>query len=245
MNKVIGLIPARSGSERVLNKNIKKIGEHPLIAYSIHSALESELFDEVVVSTDSDEIANIAIQYGATVPELRPVQFSQSSSPDFDWVNLAINNWMQLREEDIFAILRPTNPLRTAKTIIAAYRLFEQNHCDSLRAIRPVKEHPGKMWRRSDQNLITPFSPGLLSSIGVASHSSPLQTLETLWVQDASLEIGWVRTIRKSGTISGEKVFGFEMPGAEGFDINYESDFEYLEFLVSQQKVKLPKIRKI
>ncbi len=138
MNKVIGLIPARSGSERVLNKNIKKIGEHPLIAYSIHSALESELFDDVIVSTDSEEIANIAIRYGATVPELRPDRFSQSNSPDFDWVNLAVNNWLKLRDEDIFSILRPTNPLRTAKTILAAYRLFEQNHCDSLRAIRPV-----------------------------------------------------------------------------------------------------------
>ena len=92
--KLIALIPARSGSERVKNKNILKLGKHPLIAYSILSALKSKIFEKVVVSTDSIRYARVAKKYGAEVPFLRPKKISSSSSSDYDWVSFTIDNYI-------------------------------------------------------------------------------------------------------------------------------------------------------
>ena len=108
---IIALIPARSGSERIKDKNIKEVNGHPLIAYSISAARSSKEISRVVVSTDSEEIADIALKYGAEVPALRPIEFSHSLSPDIEWVRLAVDEWLKLEECDFFSI-----PLRSAKT---------------------------------------------------------------------------------------------------------------------------------
>ena len=83
---IIALIPARSCSERIKNKNIRILDRHPLIAYAIQVALESQIFTRVIVSTDSEEIARIAKYYGAEIPFLRPKKYAGSTSPDIEWV---------------------------------------------------------------------------------------------------------------------------------------------------------------
>tara|TARA_B100000787_G_scaffold166193_1_gene151035 strand:- start:431 stop:775 length:345 start_codon:yes stop_codon:yes gene_type:complete len=89
--RIIALIPARQGSERIKHKNIKNFFSHPLIAYAIQSAIKSKLFEKVVVSTDSLKYAKIAKYYGAEVLSLRPKKISSSKSPDYDWVNYTID----------------------------------------------------------------------------------------------------------------------------------------------------------
>src|SRR5690242_9401803 len=86
MASAVALIPARAGSERVPGKNVRELGGHPLLAYSIAGAQESGIFDAIVVSTDSPEIAEIAAAYGAEVPGLRPAELAGSTSPDIDWI---------------------------------------------------------------------------------------------------------------------------------------------------------------
>ena len=122
--KTLAIIPARSGSKRIPNKNITLLGKHPMLAYSINVAIKSGFFDEVICSTDSPEYAEIAEYYGAKVPFLRSKKISGDSSPDIDWVTSTI---FELEKDnkvfDIFSILRPTSPFRTKKTIQSAFKL--------------------------------------------------------------------------------------------------------------------------
>lgn len=244
MSKVdIALIPARQGSERLPLKNIKKLNGAPLIAYSIQSALKSEKFNEVIVSTDSPEIATIALEWGARVPSLRPTQFSGSLSPDIEWVRHAIDNLIETPKEKIgcVAILRPTSPLRTSSTIKCAMEEFKRNTwADSLRAMEVTFIHPGKMWRVNKEMEAIPYLDQ--SNEVIPTHSRPTQSLEQLWVQNASLEITRLSSLIHSNSISGGRVMGFEMPELEGFDVNTPMDWQLLEFLAREHPQMIPNL---
>lgn len=242
----VGLIPARSGSKRIPKKNVINLAGHPLIAYAIASAFESELFDEVLLSTDCEETADIGRHYGARVDFLRPKSISSDTSPDIEWVNLVINDWLRLEDFDLFAILRPTNPLRSAKSIIKAFSAFEErDDLHSLRGVRRVKEHPSKMWRMTESRMIEPFLPSINQTSKVEAHSTPMQSLEQIYIQDASIEICKVWVARKLNSLTGHRVLGFEMPGFEGFDINYSIDVDLLDYLLSKGEIELPKVTQV
>ena len=144
----IALIPARSGSKRLPNKNIKKLDGKPLMAYTIKAALESKEFDHVICVTDSEKYAKIASKYGANVPCLRPAFTSGDTSPDIQWVEWILKTLKKQKiKPDLISILRPTSPFRTSSTIKRAKSEFiDGDVADSLRAVQKVKEHPGKMW---------------------------------------------------------------------------------------------------
>src|SRR3712207_3058970 len=91
--KKIALIPARTGSKRIPSKNIADLSGHPVLAYTIVSAIESKLFDKVYVSTDSTNVAEIAVHYGASVDFLRPLELAQDHSTDFDWLEFTLNEF--------------------------------------------------------------------------------------------------------------------------------------------------------
>ncbi len=240
--KNIALIPARSGSTRIPNKNSLQLAGYPMIAYTISAALASRNIDEVIVSTDGEELKLISEKFGARVPGLRPSSISGSESSDLEWIKHAIDCWLEVSSNDQLIILRPTNPLRSSKTIDAALdKLVQRTNWHSLRAVRPVREHPNKMWR-SRGEFISPYLDEINPITGTHSHSSPMQTLEPLLVQDASLEICKVATIIETNSISGTNVIPFQMPGSEGFDVNYPADFEYLKYLISSKSVTLPQI---
>jgi len=229
----IALIPARSGSKRLPDKNIRILNGKPLISYSILSAIRSNLFTEVIVSTDSSKISNIAKSYGASVPDLRPSEYAQDLSCDIDWVRHALKRLVRTPLDDIhfIAILRPTSPLRRASTIITAIEKLKQNSwADSLRAMQVTDKHPGKMWEINVDGKAIPYINQLNQK--PPTHDRPTQSLPKLWVQNASLEIVKLKAILETDTISGSSVLGFEMPGLEGFDINNQSDFEFLEYLI-------------
>src|SRR5918993_1436997 len=134
---VVALIPARHGSKRVPGKNVRVVNGHPAIAYTIAPALESGVFESVIVSTDSEEVAAIARHYGADVPFLRPAQFSRDTSPDIEWVEHMLTELKRRgRAWDCFSLLRPTSPFRTARTIRRAWATFAaEEGVDSLRAV--------------------------------------------------------------------------------------------------------------
>ena len=114
----IAFVPARGGSERVARKNVRILAGHPLLAYAIENARQSGVFERVVVSTDSAEIAEIARWYGADVPFLRPEQYATSTSPDIEWLAFTL---AELDDPyDLFAIVRATNPFRGPDASAAA-----------------------------------------------------------------------------------------------------------------------------
>ena len=243
MSKIIALIPARFGSKRVKNKNIKVLGKHPLIAYTIQSAIESNVFDEIIVSTDSVEIKEISEYYGARVPFLRPAEFSQDTSPDIQWVRHALDYMIQQNlEYDFFSILRPTSPFRKPDTIKRALDLFMTNNCDSLRAVEKCLQHPCKMWTK-DGKFIKPFIE--LSDLGPLSqplHSSQYPSLPEVYVQNASLEIAHTRVVYKDNNISGAKIIPFITENDEGIDVNVEDDWALAKIMINNKKAELPKI---
>jgi N-acylneuraminate cytidylyltransferase len=227
----VALIPARAGSTRVPGKNIAPLAGHPLIAYSIAAARDSGLFTTVLVSTDSEEIAEIARRYGAEVPGLRPAGIAGARSPDIEWVR----HVMAGRDEALFSILRPTSPFRTADTIRRAWKaLHAVPGADSIRAIRPVKEHPGKMWRIEGDVMVPllPQTPG-----EVPTHSRQFADLPEVFVQDSSLEIAWSRIVA-DGEIAGRRVVPFRTTGLEGLSIDYPEDLEEAE----RHAARLPRI---
>ena len=141
---IVALVPARAGSKRVKGKNIRILGEHPLIAYTIAAARASGIFDAVVVSTDSETIAEVARHYGAEVPFLRPAAFASETSPDIEWVEDTLARLGAAgRAWNCFSILRPTSPFRRAETIRRAWAEFRQEPgVDSLRAVEKCRQHP-------------------------------------------------------------------------------------------------------
>ena len=238
---IAALIPARSGSKRVPDKNIRLLAGHPLIAYTISAALQSEVFSPVLVSTDSQVYADIAKYYGAEVPYLRPTELAGDLSPDIEWVEYTLNRLQQDgRAYDCFSILRPTSPFRLSETIQRAWSAFRKEEgIDSLRAIEKCKQHPGKMWVVRG-NRMMPLLP--LTPPGQPWHSSQYQSLPEVYAQNASLEIAWTRVVFEERTIAGNVLMPFFTEGYEGFDVNSAYDWNLAEHLVDSRQAQLPSI---
>ena len=239
MPSAVALVPARAGSERVPGKNVRELAGHPLIAYSIAAARESGLFDAVVVSTDSEEIAEVAGQYGAEVPALRPPEMATPTSPDIEWVRHVLDVLAEDgRTFEIFSLLRPTSPFRGADTIRRAWEQFValDPPADSIRAVELCRQHPGKMWVIEGE-LMRPLLDQTPAE--VPTHSRQYKSLPEVYVQNSSLEIAWTR-ITADNEIAGERVVPFLTNEAEGFTIDYESDWEQAERLVASGAARLP-----
>ena len=193
-HKIICFIPARSGSKRIKDKNIKHLNGHPLIAYTIRSALDSACFYKVIVCTDDDMYSEISKSYGAEVPFLRNSKNAGDLSPDIEWLSLFVRELTEQGEQfDGYAILRPTSPLRSIGTIKKAVNSFLSDpKYDSLRAVSPCSEHPGKMWVERGEQLF-PILP--YDYEGVPWHSNQKTKLPEIYVQNASLDIGWNKNI--------------------------------------------------
>jgi CMP-N-acetylneuraminic acid synthetase len=237
----VGLIPARSGSKRVTDKNIRPLAGHPLMAYSISAAIQSGVFTAVIVSTDSERYAEVARHYGAEVPFMRPPQFSGDTSPDIEWVGYTLKRLAaEDRGYDCFSILRPTSPFRLPETIRRAWSEFcAETGVDSLRAVEKCSQHPGKMWVIRGRRML-PLLP-----IGPAEqpwHSSQYPSLPEIHVQNASLEIAWSRVVFEERTIAGTVVMPFLTRDAEGFDVNKPYDWDLAEYMVKNNVARLPDI---
>lgn len=239
--RVVAFIPARAGSKRVKDKNIRVLGGHPMLAYSIRAAIDSGVFDAVVCATDSELYAEVARHYGADVPVLRPTEISGDKSPDIEWVLWMLKTLKDIGEEfDVFSILRPTSPFRQAATIRRAWAMFiEDSRADSLRAVERCRQHPGKMWVIRGNRML-PILP--YSNDGTPWHSSQYAALPEIYVQDASLEIAWSRVALEHSSIAGEAIIPFVSQGSEGFDINQAEDWWLAERMLATGEATLPVI---
>jgi CMP-N,N'-diacetyllegionaminic acid synthase len=237
----VALVPARAGSKRVPGKNTRRLAGHPLLAYSIGAARDSGVFAAVVVSTDSPEVAAISRHYGAEVPFLRPAALAADLSPDIEWVTYTLRELRAAgREYDCFSLIRPTSPFRRPETIRRAWQSFlGAGPVDSLRAVEPCRQHPGKMWVLEGDRMRP-----LLRGDGTSPpwHSRPYQALPPVYAQNASLEIAWTRTVFDTGTIAGHAIVPFLTEDYEGFDVNEPSDWWYAEHLVASGEATLPAV---
>jgi len=237
MPSAIALIGARSGSERVVGKNVRRLAGHPLLAYAIETARRADVFDRILVSTDSEQIAQVARWYGADVPFLRPEEYATSTSPDIEWIAWTLP---RLDERyDLFAIVRATNPFRGPDAIRRGLdQLLATPEADSIRAVELVKQHPGKMWVIDEVGrLMRPLLDQ--SHLDVAWHAGQYQALPPVYVQNSALEIAWTRVVEATGTREGVIQAPFLTEGHEGLNIDDEDDFARAEELVASGRARL------
>ena len=238
--KISCIIPARSGSLRVPNKNIRILKGHPILAYSIQTALDLKIFESITVASDSEYTCQIAEYYGATNVVKRPEEDSTSTSLDIEWLtNLYKGGHLNT---EYFSIFRPTSPLRTSKLVKSCIDLFLQSNADSLRTISKVKEHPGKMWKIHEGMKITPYLNQ--NNKLPATHAMQYQSLPEIYVQTSVFEIAKTAVINETNSREGNAVVGFVTEGIDSHSIDSESDFEYLKYLVEVNPNYLPVISK-
>jgi len=238
MPSAVALIPARSGSERVRDKNVRPLAGHPLLAYAVAAARGAGVFDRVVCSTDSGKTAEVAQRYGAEIPFLRPTELATSTSPDIEWITHALG---ELGEHyDLFAIVRATNPFRGGDVLRRGLeQLLATPEADSIRAVELVKQHPGKMWVLEGRTMRPLLEQ---SQLDVAWHAGQYQALPPIYVQNSALEIAWTRVVSQTGTREGKVVAPFLTKDYEGFNIDDEEDWERARRLLDAGEVALPEV---
>lgn len=225
MGEVLAVIPARSGSKSVKDKNIRLINGKPMIAYSIEHALKAECIDRVIVSTDSEEYAEIARKYGAETPFIRPAEYATDTSLDLD-VFLHALNFLKDNEgylPDLVVQLRPTYPIRRISDIENMVKYMEENSdVDSIRCIATAKEIAYKMWFKDDNNMLTPIMKDIPEC-----YNMPRQQLPKIYYQNACIDVVRTEVIISGHSMSGKRIAGYEMQ--DNFDIDTEEEFKAAE----------------
>jgi CMP-N-acetylneuraminic acid synthetase len=225
MFKILCIIPARSGSKGLPNKNILDFKGKPLLSWSIEQALQSKYNMRIIVSTDSEEYQKIANNYGAETPFIRPKEISGDYSSDYECINHCIN-WLRENENneyDIVLHLRPTQPCRKVIDIDNCLDLFIENYndYDSLRTVIPIEKSPFKMYILKEDNLKPLFN----SINGINEpYNQARQLLPQCYLHNGYIDI--LKTeILVNNTISGTRIYGYIMDDNNNIDIDTEKDF--------------------
>jgi CMP-N-acetylneuraminic acid synthetase len=228
---VLALVPARGGSKGVRGKNIREIAGKPLIAWTIESALASTVIDRIIVSTDHQEIADIAMTYGGEVPFARPDHLARDDTPDFPVYEHAMN-WLSRNERyeaDIVIWLRPTTPLRAPIDINASFELLTRTDADCVRSVCPMIHHP--YWAKSlDGDRLTPFIEGKDERVYYQR-----QLLPSAYRLNGAVDVIWRERAMRSGELFGPDMRGYVMPIERSVDIDTELDFILAEILLQKR----------
>jgi len=235
---VYAIIPARSGSKGVSDKNIRLLGNHPLISYSIKAALKAQSVSRVIVSTDSEKYAEIARLYGAETPFLRPGNISKDKSTDTEFFDHAIK-WLDQNEgvvPEYFVHVRPTTPLRSPRVIDEAVACFLTSSNSSLRSAHHMSESAYKAFEIKDETLIR------MCGAGTNLDASNLGRQQYPKTYDANGYVDVVRTklIVESRKLHGDKVLAFITE--RSYEIDDVSDIEFLEFILTKKQAMVDEL---
>lgn len=220
---ITAIIPARGGSKRIHKKNIKMYCDKPLIYYSIELAIKSKHITNVVVSTDDENIAEVARKYGAHVPFLRPAEISGDLSTDFEFMNHYIE-WAKQNNQlpEMLVQLRPTYPNRSVEIVDSCIeKLLNNREYNSLRTVIPNGyKTPYKMYKISlPKNNLEP-----IISTNNNSHNMPDQLLPKTYIHNGYVDCIWTRTIL-NGSVTGDNIFPYILDKSEIHDIDIVEDF--------------------
>lgn len=237
--EVLAIIPARGGSKGIPRKNVRLFAGHPLIAYSIAAARQSELVSRVIVSTDDEEIAGVARDYGAETPFLRPVELAQDQTLDLPVFQHALR-WLEEQEgyrPEVVVQLRPTSPVRPPTLVDEAVQiLLAHPEAHSVRGVVPAGQNPHKMWRIDPQNgHMTP----LLQVPGLAEpYNAPRQVLPPVYWQTGHIDVIRPEVIQK-GSMSGQVILPVMVDPAYTVDIDTPRDWARSEWLVWYSELEI------
>lgn len=233
--KVLGIIPARAGSKRIVGKNMKLLCGKPLTQYVIESAMTSRLLDNILVSSDDSDVLELAAQFAHVIPLRRPDELATDTSPAIDYVIHTLE-WMKKNKGQIFdivAIIQPTSPLTTSEDIDQTIELLLNNpDADSSVSVMRLNQvtHPYKLKIIQDQWL-KPF----LKEEKIIFQAGELPDVYT---RNGSVYVARMSNIEK-GIIAGEKCLAHIMPEERSIDINEPIDLEFAEFLLQRKHIKI------
>jgi CMP-N,N'-diacetyllegionaminic acid synthase len=224
----LAVIPARSGSKGIKDKNIKMLSGKPLLAYTIEAAKQSGLFDEIFVSTDSEKYAKIAQEWGASVPFLREDELSTDIASSWDVVKNAIIRFRDMGKEfDTVALLQPTSPLRTADDIIAGYNMMKEKDANIIVAVCEVDHSP--LWSN-----ILPKDLSFTNFINQDIVNMPRQSLPIYYRINGALYIAKTKYLMSTDNIYADKSYAVIMSKEHSVDIDDEMDFVIAEVLLKK-----------
>ena len=234
MTETLALIPARGGSKGIPRKNIRNFAGYPLIAWSIAAAKQSRLVTRVLVSTDDEEIAAVAREYGAETPFLRPAELAQDHTTDLPVFEHAIQ-WLHEKEgyqPEIVIQLRPTSPIRPKNCVDDSVNiLLEHTDADCVRGVVPAGQNPHKMWRFAAED--QPMKP-LLEVAGIAEpYNAPRQILPPVYWQTGHIDAIRVSTIRQKHSLTGDVIYPLVIDPRYTVDIDNLSDWANYEALAN------------
>ena len=233
---VLAIIPARGGSKGIPRKNVRDFAGHPLIAYSIEAGLQAKTVTRVIVSTDDEEIAEVARRCGAEVPFLRPAEFAQDQTLDLPVFVHALT-WLEQQEgyrPEVVVQLRPTSPIRPLDCVDRAVtKLLAHPEVDSVRGVIPSGQNPYKMWRldlHSGQMLPLLNVEG--APYGREAYNAPRQALPPTYWQTGHIDAIRPRAILEKGSMSGDGMMPLLIDPAFTVDIDDLRDWQQAEWLV-------------
>lgn len=223
----IAIIPARSGSKGLPNKNIKLLHGKPLLAYTIEAAIQSGCFAEIMVSTDSEKYAEIAREYGACVPFLRSKKTSSDTASSWDMVEEVLDNYKALNKVfESFCLLQPTSPLRRGDDIKNAYDLFV---CKKAFAVVSVCEadHSPTLFGKLTED-------GNLSDFSICNVPKRRQDDGVYYRINGAIYIASLPKFIQDRNLYQKKSYAYVMPSERSVDIDTDLDFRFVEFLLQK-----------
>jgi CMP-N,N'-diacetyllegionaminic acid synthase len=230
--KITAIIPARGGSKGIPGKNIKLLGETPLIAYSIEQAKGSKYINDIVVTTDDENIALTSKEYGANVPYLRPKEISGDYATDYEFIKYHLE-WCKENDvelPELIVQLRPTYPLRKIEILDECIeRMLDiEKYYDSLRTVIPNEKTPYKMYIISNsENCLIP----LFNEVnGIKEpYNQPRQILPKTYMHNGYIDIIRTSSFFKFDSITGNNIYPYILPKDEIFDIDTMEDWKKVE----------------
>lgn len=236
--EVLAIIPARGGSKSIPRKNIIDFAGYPLISYSIASGLASEHVTRVIVSTDSNEIAEISRRYGAEVPFLRPAEYAQDQTPDLP-VFIHALEWLAENEgykPDIVVQLRPTSPFRRLWHIDQSVeKLIKHPEADAVRTVIVPFQNPFKMWTITENGLMDP----LVKTEFKEAYNMPRQALPDAYWQTGYVDTVWAKIILEKKSMTGDQILPLVIDPGDWVDIDSPDDWRRAERLISSGEISL------
>lgn len=225
--KNIAIIPARSGSKGLPDKNIKELCGKPLMFYSIRAAQESNLFDEIMVSTDSEEYAEVARQCGASVPFSRSVEQSGDHAGSWDVVREVLNKYLSYeRYFDTVCLLQPTSPLRSKTDIEKGYALLQEKDADAITSVCEMDHSPLWSMILPDDDSLAEFRKNI--------QIMPRQKLSKYHRINGALYIRKIQYAHNVATLLEKKEYAYVMDRNRSVDIDTLEDFELAEWYMSR-----------
>lgn len=223
-SSILGLIPARGGSKGIPRKNIKLIAGKPLIAWTIEAALRSGMLSAVVVTTDDEEIAEVARRHGAQVPFMRPAELAQDGTPGVDPVLHALD---MLPSHDTVLLLQPTSPLRTTADINDCIEQARRLKAPCMVSVSEAQQHPYWMYRLdAEQRLRT-----LLD----VPHVTRRQDLPPVYAANGALYYADAAWLRARRTFITTDTAAYVMPAQRAVDLDTLLDWKLAELLLKEQ----------